>query len=325
MAAAPGLLSDRDERTLQFLIEAAHTYALIAPAASRAMSLRFRAVAAAAGIEIHPNVRQRFCDGCSQIFVPGSNCHVSVKRGRRRRRRRRSIAGSQRRGCAIGHAVDAKTRTVSSSKKPSKKPPAKHVQYLCCVCSHTKRLRLEPKAKARAMPCGGKRSTAKEEARNAAAAAKRARAARSTSNVHTPHDLVTTAHSQERWGGGTGTAENTKSRYVSELVEPALVIDGSKDLSVNRCKPAPHNESAEIARPTAQPRLLVPAPTSLPAEVFSRAFKSDEPGKSYAEPSTKKRRRGQQDRMQRELEALGQPPIIAPPESGASTRSSFFF
>ena len=81
--------ADRDDRTLRFLVEAAHAYAIVAPAVSRAMMVRMRSLAAATDVEIHQNIRQRFCAKCSQIYVPGSNCYVSIGQPVKKKRRAR--------------------------------------------------------------------------------------------------------------------------------------------------------------------------------------------------------------------------------------------
>merc|ERR1712032_135211 len=62
------------------------------PATSRSMVLNLRRYSATTRIPLHATVENRFCSRCSQVYVPGKNCHVKVE-GLRRKRRPRTIGG----------------------------------------------------------------------------------------------------------------------------------------------------------------------------------------------------------------------------------------
>lgn len=132
----------RESQTMRFLLEAAHKYAILAPAASRSMITRMRAVAHSAKFAVHKSVAQRFCRRCSQVYVPGTNCAVTLEPVPRKRRRRFPRVG-----------------------------PSKYVVYTCSVCGARRK---EMSRKARDF-----KTLAADEAQKAQEFLKRARARKS--------------------------------------------------------------------------------------------------------------------------------------------------
>ncbi|CAE8616156.1 unnamed protein product, partial [Polarella glacialis] len=153
--------SDREDRTMQFLFEAANKYALLAPAVARSMAARLRSVAAAAKVSLHSaSVENLFCPRCSQVYVPGINCRVAVEPLRKRKRRKRCLL---RRSSTTAPAARTLTpRRTQHAKGPSKAVPSdalvaepsrrrgpakpkRCMRYWCGICGHGRRLRLPPR------------------------------------------------------------------------------------------------------------------------------------------------------------------------------------
>lgn len=185
---------------MHFLLEAAHAYALLAPAASRSMIARARGLAKANKFEVHSSLRQKFCGNCSQIFVPGANCRVRIEPWRKRRRRPPANGGagkadtadasSRRRGrpsstARPNPATDGKKEVWASKQRQGAALPAaaplrrrlKRLCHACAVCGHVQRAKVDAtrKASQRQDSSQGRKADSAEEARNAKQAMKRAR------------------------------------------------------------------------------------------------------------------------------------------------------
>ncbi|CAK9111855.1 unnamed protein product [Durusdinium trenchii] len=180
-------LEEGQERTLRFLCEASTQYAILAPAVSRSLGRRLRTLARSAKVTLHPSTEQLFCPKCSQVYVPGCNCHVSTRLKRRKRRRKKAQAPWAPNAQTI---AGAPTKRQSQTDKTER--PKRFVQYSCGVCSHRRRTALPRRPKrawqkstasgAEAAPSSlgtvaqKKQAAASEEARNAARVAKRLKA-----------------------------------------------------------------------------------------------------------------------------------------------------
>lgn len=186
---------------MHFLLEAAHAYALLAPAASRSMTARARSLAKANKFEVHPSLRQKFCGNCSQILIPGANCRVRIGPWRKRR------------SCALKHSGAAKADRAKTSSHRRERPAStarsvsatdgkkelwaskqrqcvalsaavpfrrrlKRLCHACAVCGHVQSAKVDATRKVSQRPDNsqGRKSSIVEEARNAKQAMKRARA-----------------------------------------------------------------------------------------------------------------------------------------------------
>lgn len=213
---ADATVADPAEQTLHFLLEASQAYALLAPAVSRALSAQLRAVAAAKHISLHSSVTHRLCRRCSQTFVPGSNCTVTLKKVRRKRRKRALKKKSKEKTPTTSRGADHRGgshRFQNPPHRPKKleeqqpnratlKKCRRCVVYRCKACGARRRfplakrsrLRLRRKQPSQVQQARGqsqqfrveqapvtaadhRRQMALEEARNAAAAVKRAKKA----------------------------------------------------------------------------------------------------------------------------------------------------
>lgn len=197
---------EKEERTLHFLFEAANKLALVAPAASRSMVARMRALAASTDVGLHTSVVQRFCRRCSQIYVPGSNCFARVKQPLRRRRRRRPRPRAPKAKAAAvkggsQQVQHAHSKLLSQQKNSTKNARRrKSMCYICCVCGCWQRFPLPRRPRpdaagsfaariAASKPAeaffgrGGHRRAVAQEAKNAALAVKRARAAKKVASA----------------------------------------------------------------------------------------------------------------------------------------------
>ncbi|CAJ1457461.1 unnamed protein product [Effrenium voratum] len=172
---------ESQDRTLRFLCEAATQYALLAPPVSRSLCRRLRNVARDAKVALHPTTEQLFCSGCSQVYIPGSNCRVSVQPLRKRKRTRKKPLKAERR------AKPTKTGWTPGPKaKAEPEKPKRCVQYSCQWCGHRRRMRLPRRRAPRAAAAPTsfqslnqkKQAAASQEARDAARAAKRQREAK---------------------------------------------------------------------------------------------------------------------------------------------------
>merc|ERR1719336_1485375 len=156
------------------------------------MIARMCAVAESAKIHVAPSVTQRFCRGCSQIYVPGSNCHVRTERVKRRRRRRGTPTATSSAKKEVSRADDLPAAKKAQKSASARSRRGRFMCYSCTVCGRQQRFSLpaRPRQIAR-RPCAGDAATATQpltgkeanrkrlatEARNAAMAVKRARAA----------------------------------------------------------------------------------------------------------------------------------------------------
>lgn len=187
---------------MHFLLEAAHAYALLAPAASRSMLARARGLAKASKFEVHSSLRQKFCGNCSQIFVPGANCRVRIEPWRKRRRRAPTIGEAENASAADtsrrrrGRQASA-ARPISAAEgnkevwaSKQRQGPAlstaiplrrrlKRLCHSCAVCGHVQRAKVDAtrKASQRQDHSQARRADVAEEARNAKQAMKRVRSA----------------------------------------------------------------------------------------------------------------------------------------------------
>eukprot|EP00747_Dinoflagellata_sp_TGD_P029687 gnl/TRDRNA2_/TRDRNA2_134090_c0_seq1.p1 gnl/TRDRNA2_/TRDRNA2_134090_c0~~gnl/TRDRNA2_/TRDRNA2_134090_c0_seq1.p1 ORF type:complete len:357 (-),score=64.28 gnl/TRDRNA2_/TRDRNA2_134090_c0_seq1:168-1238(-) len=188
--AVPAAVGDRDERTARFLLEASHMYALLAPAASRSMLARMRAVAAAGSLDIHSSVSQRYCARCSQVCVPGSTGRVSVELGKRpwrrlrhRQRRAKDVPSKNRRRLpgaqgAANIRADGIGTVASGKRLYTPQPAARCVCYTCGVCGHSQRQTIPKRPLPPATKAHDGRLARAEEAalaKKAVAAAKKAK------------------------------------------------------------------------------------------------------------------------------------------------------
>ncbi|CAJ1344296.1 unnamed protein product [Effrenium voratum] len=142
---------------------------------------KLRNVARDAKVALHPTTEQLFCSGCSQVYIPGSNCRVSVQPLRKRKRTRKKPSKAERR------AKPTKTGWTPGPKaKAEPEKPKRCVQYSCQWCGHRRRIRLPRRRAPRAAAAPTsfqslnqkKQAAASQEARDAARAAKRQREAK---------------------------------------------------------------------------------------------------------------------------------------------------
>eukprot|EP00928_Gymnodinium_smaydae_P056058 TRINITY_DN39493_c1_g1_i1.p1 TRINITY_DN39493_c1_g1~~TRINITY_DN39493_c1_g1_i1.p1 ORF type:complete len:362 (+),score=52.71 TRINITY_DN39493_c1_g1_i1:102-1187(+) len=324
---------DRAERTLRFLAEAAHLYALLAPATSRCMVSQMRAKARASGIEIHSSIAQRYCECCSQIRIPGSTCRVEIAnasthehRNRRRRRQSRHALSSLQAGTAMASvetqranaarlcggrssagAVSA-DRSTSGGRRTglgAAKARKKLVRSRCSVCGKAQVLHRVSRpavvstvaaAAASTSVREGLRAAAREEARLAAAAAKRARKARS--------------------GSSSAVAPRMQ---LAENAANAKISDDHHTIPLERSKPAKASDCIPVGPSISNPGPGLPfaeslaeagrglRTTSLDAETRAAGGGG---GETCIGVQAKKRRR-QGDKMQQALVALGSSGVLA--------------
>ncbi|CAE7359589.1 unnamed protein product [Symbiodinium sp. CCMP2592] len=175
-----------EDRTMNFLFEAATQYSLLAPAVSRALARRMRVFASGAKVGLHASsVEQLMCPCCSQVYVPGYNCHVSVKPTKRKRKDRRLT--KSRTAISARKSSYSETDKQGSTRHP-KKPRSlrRWLHYICRWCKWRRRLVLpcqpqRPQVAARPAAktlAEKKQAAVSEEARNAAKAAKRLKQAK---------------------------------------------------------------------------------------------------------------------------------------------------
>mmetsp|Transcript_56940 Transcript_56940/g.127981 ORF Transcript_56940/g.127981 Transcript_56940/m.127981 type:complete len:207 (+) Transcript_56940:36-656(+) len=186
---------DDEQKSLKHLLEAAHLYALRAPAVSRSLILQMRALASRVNYKLHSSVTQRFCARCSQVAVPGWNCQTTVSPKRRRCRRKkdaRQVAkaiSNPKRGASkstLPPAAAKRTTRVritpgneerQTSSEP-RKAGNKRVQQVCWLCGHQQLLQVISKQQPPADAAQARKAAAASEAAAARAAAKRAKAAK---------------------------------------------------------------------------------------------------------------------------------------------------
>ncbi|CAE7255183.1 unnamed protein product [Symbiodinium sp. CCMP2456] len=199
-----------EDRTINFLFEAATQYSLLAPAVSRALARRMRVFASAAKVNLHASsVEQLMCPRCSQVYVPGYNCHVSVKPTKRKRKdsritksrtsistRKSSYSETDKQGEAVHQKCSLPTSSrrmrhatgFEASTRHPKRPRIlrRWLHYICRWCKWRRCLLLpcrpqRPQVAARPAAktlAEKKQAAVNEEARNAAKAAKRLKQAK---------------------------------------------------------------------------------------------------------------------------------------------------
>mmetsp|Transcript_48430 Transcript_48430/g.89211 ORF Transcript_48430/g.89211 Transcript_48430/m.89211 type:complete len:205 (-) Transcript_48430:2-616(-) len=183
------------QQSLKHLLEAAHMYAIRAPAVSRSLILHMRALANRGKYKLHSSVAQRFCERCSQVAVPGWNCQTVVAPRRRRRRRKRDVLKSDKAVSAprthtshraspaavMKQVTRGRVTTCSDTKQTGterRKAGSKRVQQVCWLCGHQQLLQVVTKQQPPADAAQARKAAALSEATAARAAAKRAKAAK---------------------------------------------------------------------------------------------------------------------------------------------------
>lgn len=298
-----------EDRTINFLFEAATQYSLLAPAVSRALARRMRVFASGAKVNLHASsVEQLMCPRCSQVYVPGYNCHVSVKPTKMKRKHRRitkartststrkaSYSETDKQGEAVhqkcslpkpSRRMRHATGFEGSTRHPKKPQISRRwLHYICRWCKWRRRLLLPCQPQRPQRPQVAARPAAKtlaekkqaavsEEARNAAKAAKRLKQAKAKAK--------STASCVP-----SGAGEDVSMR--DDGLAPVVESSGSATSAL--CLPTAIKDREESAMPNV---LTADQPKASPAHP-----------EAVAKQEPKAKRRPRQDKMSRALAQFG--------------------